>query len=143
MEPRDAGGRYPPGGAWLGDPGPVTLGSTFRTMFWLAMAAVVPGRSVTADIVFDPRMVYCVAVEPAPLGGTPVACDVAIALGHVTATMTVAEQQGATILDADRVAAAVVHWRCVGEGETRVETRLRDTTAGAPCGLLIVQRPRG
>ncbi|HYM69352.1 MAG TPA: hypothetical protein VEZ44_07135 [bacterium] len=141
MAPRDAGGRRPPGGAWLADPGPVTLGATFRTVFWLAPAAAAPGRPVTADIVFDPRMVYCVAVEPAPPGAPPVACDVAIALGRVTATMTVPEQQGAA--PPDRLAVATVQWRCVGEGETRVETRLRNTALGASSGLIIVQRPRG
>jgi hypothetical protein len=141
MEPGEAVGPRILGGAWLADPGPVTLGTTFRTVLWLEQAAVAPGRPVTADIVFDPRMVYCVAVEPAPPGGPPVACDVAIVLGRVTATLTVPERQGAA--PPGRVAAAVVQWRCVGEGETRVETRLRDTTAGAPSGLIIVQRPRG
>lgn len=140
MDLRDAGGPRALAGAWLADPGPVALGATFRTVFWLEPAAVAPGRPVTAEIVFDPRMVYCVAVEPAPPGGPPVACDVAIAVGRVTAALTV-PQRGA--VSPDRVAVATVQWRCVGEGETRVETRLRSTATTAPSGLIIVQRSRG
>jgi hypothetical protein len=139
MLSRDGGGPGGTAGAWLVDPGPVALGSTFRTVLALDPAAAAPGRPVTVAIVFDPRMAYCVAVEPPPPGGPSVASDVTIALGRVTATVTIGE--GGT--PADHVAVATVQWRCVGEGETRVETQLRSAAGEASSAVTIVQHPRG
>jgi len=128
-------------GAWLAGPGEVTVGATFRTVLYLNAAAGDEASQPLVEIAFDPRMVYCAALEPPPADGPWVSCDVTIATGRVTARITLRDAWHAAG-QGPEIAVATVKWRCVGEGETRVETRLLLPGALLPSVLRVVQRPR-
>jgi len=128
--------------AWLADPGAVPVGATFRTVLYLDPAVGDTVSQPVVEMVFDPRTVYCAALEPPPAEDPPVSCDVTIAIGRVTARIALRDALAAAG-GGPRIAVATVKWRCVGEGETRVETRVLLPTAPPPSVLRVVQRPRG
>jgi hypothetical protein len=136
----------PARGAWLADCGGVTVGTTFQTGLYLGDA--VRGLSVrcTVEVVFDPRMLYCVALEPPPAGGPPVSQDATIASGRVEITLVLPHDGHAPARPAAATGAgilvATLRWRCVGEGSTDVFVRVRDPDGHAPSCLRIMQRPR-
>jgi hypothetical protein len=125
---------------WLADPGALTLGATFRTALYLDGIDSAPLARLRLEIVFDPRMLYCVAVEPPPPGGPPVSQDAAIAVGRIAAAFEIASESCGGL--GRPVPLATLRWRCVGEGTTEVLTRLTAPDARVPSRLRIVQRPR-
>jgi len=126
----------------LAGPDEVTVGATFRAVLYLDAAVGDTASQPVVEMVFDPRMVYCAALEPPPADGPPVSCDVTIAIGRVTARLALRNAVTAAG-EGPAIAVATVKWRCVGEGETRVETRVLRPTAPPPSVLRVVQRPRG
>jgi len=135
-----AGGPRPAPRAWLGDPGDVTVGTTFRTGLYLDEASRDRPFRCRVEIVFDPRMLYCVSLEPPPPGGPPTSHDVEIAIGRVVAKITVAAEAAGS---RGGIPVATLRWRCVGEGDTPVVVRLVNPGGDARSLLRVVQRPRG
>lgn len=131
----------PPGPQpWLADPGTPALGATFRTALYLDAVESASLTRCRLEIVFDPRMLYCVALEPPPPGGPPVSQDAAIATGRVAAAFEIGSEPNGGLGRA--VPLATLRWRCVGEGTTEVLVRLTAPDGGAPSRLRVVQRPR-
>jgi len=119
------------------DPGPQTTGGTFRTVVF-----IMPGgramRRAHIDVMFDPRMVYCVAVEPPPPGAPSVTADVTIGRGiaavDIAFPIEIEDPEGS-----DGVPVATVQWRCAREGQTRLAAR---ADAGASFETVFDQRAR-
>jgi len=132
--------------AWLADPGGVAVGTTFHTELHLDGAPRDRTFRCRVEIVFDPRMLYCISLEPPPAEGPPVSHDVTIALGRVEAELTVeAGTHSHVSLAPGRggdIPVATLRWRCVGEGNTDVSVRLVDPEGQAGTLLRVVQRPR-
>jgi len=130
-------------GAWLADPGGVTIGTTFQTGLYLGEAFRDAPARCTVEVVFDPRMLYCIALAPPTAGGPAVTLDVTIASGRVQATLVRAPAAVAQTAPAAGIPVAALRWRCVGEGTTDVFVRVVDPDGHPPSRLRIVQRPRG
>ena len=130
-------------GFGLADPGDVTVGATFRTgLYFVGIERPQPFRC-RVEVVFDPRMLYCVAVEPPPPGGPPVSHDAVITSGRVAAAVEVPAQDGTPAHPPPGpVPLATLRWRCVGEGASEVFVRVVDPDGHAPSRLRIIQRPR-
>ncbi len=146
MTPGDRASRPAPG-AWLADCGGVTVGTTFQTGVYLGEAVCGLSVRCTVEVVFDPRMLYCVALEPPPAGGPPVSQDAVIASGRVEITVVLPHNANAPAPPAAATGAgmwvATLRWRCVGEGHTDVFVYVRDPDGHAPSRLRIMQHPRG
>jgi len=153
----DHSGPGPLLGAWLEDPGPVTIGTTFRTILYVRPPDDRSVLQAVVELAFDLRMIYCVAVEPPPPGGPALSTDVTIGGGAATVTVTFreaitgasAEQLGSTGWPPSTgdypagVAVATVQWRCVGEGETHVRVREMTASTGPRVWeLVLTQTPR-
>lgn len=129
---------FPP--AWIGDPGRVTIGTTFRTVLYLRASQDRSAPETVVEILFDPRMVYCVAVEPPPRGGPGCSTDVTMTPGAARIAVTLDREVGAGEYSGG-IPVATVQWRCVGEGDTRIAVREAASSA-PPSELRLSLQPR-